>query len=244
MVVSLVQPGSITYSTGDYNTGSQYPLFPYVFEFYGYSLSILFLGFILALVIAVTLIMITFQLSVKKRTALMKLSTILEAVPDLFVIAMAQLFIIFLFKQTGILFFDVVGAYERPFILPLITYTILPTIFLYRTLTLLFDEELRKPYVELAKGKGLTDFRVLFVHVFRNGLMGLLYHSKMILAFMLSNLIMLEIIFNTRGITWFVYHHPTPEIATVSILLLAIPILLFEQGMNKLKSSIVGGEGQ
>lgn len=83
---------------------------------------------------------------------------------------------------------------------------------------------------------------MLFVHVFRNGLMGLLHHSKMILAFMLSNLIMLEIIFNTRGITWFVYHHPTPEIATVSILLLAVPILLFEQGMNKLKSSIVGGE--
>lgn len=49
----------------------------------------------------------------------------------------------------------------------------------------------------------------------------------MILWFMLSNLLIIEILFNIRGITNFVYQHGVPAIFTVSSLLVFLPMYAF-----------------
>ena len=242
LVNMLTHPTTMTFQTESFMHEAKYDVFPDFFGFYFYTLTILFLGFLLSLGFAIIWILITFQLSLKKRLLLIRSSTILESVPDVFVIVLAQLFFVFLFKKTGILVFEVVGGSDRPYALPLLTYSILPTIFLYRTLMLIFEDELMKPYVELATGKGLTGFQVLMRHVFRNSVVSLINHSKMIISFMFSNLIMLEILFNTYGLTWFVINHPTYEIATLSVLLMFIPLFLLEEMVKKLKTKYVGGE--
>ena len=240
LIDALIHPASMTFQAKSFVPNAKYDVFPDFLEFYFYTLSILFLGFLLSLGFAILLILITFQLSLKKRKLLIRSSTILESVPDVFVIVLAQMFFVFLFKKTGILVFEVVGGAERPYALPLLTYSILPTIFLYRTLILIFEEELMKPYVELATGKGLSGLHVLLKHVFRNSVVSLINHSKMIISFMLSNLIMLEILFNTYGLTWFVINHPTYEIATMSVILMFIPLFLFEELVKKMKTKVVG----
>ncbi|MCA1060398.1 ABC transporter permease subunit [Rossellomorea aquimaris] len=241
LIYTLTHPASMTFQTESFMHDAKYDVFPDFFGFYFYTLTILFLGFLLSLGLAILLILITFQLSLNKRKLLIRSSTILESVPDVFVIVLAQMFFVFLFKKTGILVFEVVGGAERPYALPLLTYSILPTIFLYRTLILIFEEELMKPYVELATGKGLTGIQVLMRHVFRNSVVSLINHSKMIISFMLSNLIMLEILFNTYGLTWFVINHPSYEIATMSVILMFIPLFLLEEWVKKMKTKVVGG---
>lgn len=241
LIDALIHPASMTFQAESLMANAKYDVFPGFLEFYFYTLSILFLGFLLSLGLAFLLILITFQLSLKKRMVLIRSSAILESIPDVFVIVLAQMFFVFLFKKTGILVFEVVGGAERPYALPLLTYSILPTIFLYRTLMLIFEEELMKPYVELATGKGLSVLRVLMIHVFRNSVVSLINHSKMIISFMLSNLIMLEILFNTYGLTWFLINHPTYEIATMSVILMFIPLFLLEELVKKMKTKVVGG---
>ncbi|MEI2664161.1 ABC transporter permease subunit [Rossellomorea sp. LJF3] len=241
LISALTHPASMSFQTESLTRNATYDVFPDFLGFYSYTLTILFLGFLLSLGLAILLILITFQLSLKKRRVLIGTSTILESVPDVFVIVLAQMFFVFLFKKTGILVFEVVGGADRPYALPLLTYSILPTIFLYRTLILIFEEELMKPYVELATGKGLSGLHVLMKHVFRNSVVSLINHSKMIISFMLSNLIMLEILFNTYGLTWFVINHPSYEIATMSVLLMFIPLFLLEELVKKVKKKVVGG---
>jgi peptide/nickel transport system permease protein len=240
LVYTITHPWSLTFQTESFVHDAEYAVFPGFFEYYFYSLVILFSGFLISLAGSIILILVTFQLSLKKRRILIKGSTVLESVPDIFVIVLAQLLFVFIFKQTGLLVFDVVGGLERPFALPLITYCILPTIFLYRTLMIIFEDELMKPYVELAKGKGLTAIRVLIIHVFRNSIVSLINHSKMIISFMLSNLVMLEILFNTYGLTWFVVNLPTYEIATISVIFIFIPLFVIEEVVKKLKTNLIG----
>ncbi|WP_079477631.1 ABC transporter permease subunit [Halobacillus salinus] len=241
-LLSIVfRPWELTYQTTSFVNDAEYPVFPTIFEYYGYSFLILLCGFLLALFLAIILTVFTFYLPPRRRNWLIQGSTILESIPDLFIIVVAQLFFIFIYKQTGILVFQVAGAFERPFLLPLVTYSILPTIFLYRTLIIIFDEEMNKPYVELAMGKGLGRLALLVKHVFRNGIASLMNHSRMIMAFMLSNLIMLEILFNAYGIMWFIINHPTYEIATICVLMIFIPLYLLEELIRKWRSKSTGG---
>ncbi|WP_240904033.1 ABC transporter permease subunit [Bacillus sp. N1-1] len=86
---------------------------------------------------------------------------------------------------------------------------------------------MEKPYVELAKTKGLEPTKIFLVHIFRNTILSTYFHSRSIIWFTLSNLFIMEYVFNLNGLIRFMYEHPTSEIFTVSALLLFIPIFLF-----------------
>ncbi|MEL3971800.1 hypothetical protein AAEO50_05840 [Rossellomorea oryzaecorticis] len=78
--------------------------------------------------------------------------------------------------------------------------TVIPAVFLVKTIVLLLKEEEQKSYIELARGKGLSSLHILLIHSFRNVVYSLFYRSKLIFSFMLSNLFILERLFNMRGI--------------------------------------------
>ncbi|UOR10962.1 ABC transporter permease subunit [Halobacillus amylolyticus] len=240
-LISLIfNPLDLTFRTTSSIHATEYPVFPQFFEYYGYSLFMLFCGLLLSLILSLLLTVLTLHLSIKKREFVLWVSNLFESLPDIFVIVIAQVTFVAIYRETGLLVFQVAGASDRPFMLPLLTYSILPTIFLFRTLIMIFEEELKRPYVELAKGKGMTRTYILLRHVFRNGVTSLVNHSKMVIAFMISNLIMLEILFNSYGMTWFVINHPTFEIATISMILLFIPIYIVECIVQQVRRRSIG----
>ncbi len=240
-VISLIDFSQLTYESPA-GSGIERSIFPLIFEYYGYSLFILLAGFSLALLAALLLTYLTFFVSPSIREGMKKTVGFLEAIPDILIIVLVQLAFIALYRQTGILVFEVVGAFERPIILPLVTFSILPSLFLYRIMLLIFEEEWSRPYVELAKGKGITNRKILMKHVTRNSLLSLVNHSKSIILLLLTNLVMLEMIFNLYGISWFIINYLSGQVVIFSVLMIFIPLYIIESVARRFITHFTGEE--
>jgi peptide/nickel transport system permease protein len=235
----------IAYSKGIYETvgkiihfneitykleGTDRALFPNMLDPYFYSLKIIFFAFLISIFIATLITYILMLISSFKRKTTERLIFILESLPDIFVIALVQMFIVWFYQQTEILLFNVASVYgQYAYALPIFCLTILPTIHLLKIMVLLFQDEIDKPYVELAKGKGLSKSFILLVHILRNSLISFFYNSKTIFWFMLSNLLIIEYIFNIYGFSYFLlsFARQSPEILTIGIIMMFIPFFVF-----------------
>ncbi|MBY6038060.1 ABC transporter permease subunit [Fictibacillus nanhaiensis] len=213
-----------------YYKGKMLPLFPDILIPYISSLKI----FASALSISVlTTFLLTYAIMlfpIHLKRFVQFILFILESLPDIFVVIMFQVFIIWLYKETDILLFQITNTYQNPALfLPIICLSILPTMYLVRILLLLLEDESSKQYVELAKGKGLRRPFILAVHIFRNALFSMFYHSKTMFWFMLSNLFMIEYLLNTNGILMFLlknYSPITPEATITGVFMLFVPFYL------------------
>ena len=221
-IEDIVHFQQLTFRSGN----ESYQLFPVVFEYLTYSIVILFSALILAFFIACIFTYFTYVAPPIIRRGLRRLAFLTESFPDVFVLALVQIGVIWIYKQTDILLMDV-AAYERIYTMPILILSILPTLLLYRIMIHVLEEEVEKPYVELARTKGIEPTKIFFVHVFRNTILAIYFHSRSIVWFALSNLFIMEYVFNLNGLIRFMYEHPTPEIFTVSALLLFVPIFLF-----------------
>ncbi|MGA9290829.1 MAG: ABC transporter permease subunit, partial [Anaerobacillus sp.] len=99
--------------------------------------------------------------------------------------------------------------------------------------------------VALARGKGLSRWRILLVHIFRNSILTLFNHMKGIILFALSNLLMLEIIFDVHGFMTFIYENGVlnPEIVTVALYMVFIPsFILYTASQWALSRFILQGD--
>jgi ABC-type dipeptide/oligopeptide/nickel transport system permease component len=65
--------------------------------------------------------------------------------------------------------------------------------------------EYEKEYVRTARGKGVGSSRILYKHVFRNALAPLLTATSMQFGYMLSWVILVEVIFDWPGIGLYAY---------------------------------------
>jgi peptide/nickel transport system permease protein len=227
-----------------YNTGGDFrPLFPFIFKPFLYSITILFATLALSLIVSAVLTFFTMLLSKKVLQKVKFLLFIFESLPDLLIIVVLQLTIIKIYQKTGLLLFSIASLPdEKAYALPIICLSVLPMIQFYKIMILVFEEELDKNYVELAKGKGLKASWILLVHVLRNAIIQLFYHSKSIIWFMLSNLLILEYLFNILGITRFLFDYMTPPIFTVGLYILFIP-LFFIYAVGELLVSRFAKEG-
>lgn len=204
----------------------EYNVFPNYWSYYGYSLSIFSSAFGASLIISLVLTFVTVLQSSKIIKFIVSLLSFLESIPDLLIIAILDFLVIFIFNKTGILLFNIAGAFERTYFVPILTLAILPSILFFRIfLIAVLDEEIEL-YVELAKSKGLKKSRVVLVHIYRNALITLCTHLKSVFFVLLSNLVIVEYVFNITGITWYIFDHPQPEIIALSILLFFIPVYL------------------
>ncbi|WP_273851982.1 ABC transporter permease subunit [Guptibacillus spartinae] len=240
-VKSFITLTQLTYESPA-GSGVERSIFPLIFEYYGYSLFILLGGFSLSLISALLLTYLTFLVPPSIRVGIKKAVGILEAIPDILIIVIVQLSFIAFYRETGILLFEVVGAFKRPIVLPLLTFAILPCFFLYRMMLLMFEDELMKPYIELALGKGLTRGRILWKHVTRNCLLSVVNHSKAVILLLLTNLVMLEVIYNLYGMTWFMINHMTGQIVTFGILMIFLPLYLLEALAKRWITHLTGEE--
>jgi peptide/nickel transport system permease protein len=104
--------------------------------------------------------------------------------------------------------------------------SLLPTLFFYKVSLHMTMEEYEKPYAEFAISKGVRPNLLFLTHIFRNAVIGITSHSKAIIWLMLSNLIILERIFNIYGLTKYILNYKQIEIITFSLIMFYIPIFL------------------
>ncbi|MEN1968483.1 ABC transporter permease subunit [Lentibacillus sp. N15] len=229
IVSSIFHPGTITYELHQ----EMYPLFPGIWARWEYSIMLLFLAFFVAFLLALALTYVTMLLPRKGREKIKFLLYLTESVPDVLVIGFFIVIVIPLYKHTGILLFNI-AAYgdERILILPTIALAALPTLLFYRNLIYDFEEEISELYIDVAKSKGLRFYEVLFFHVLRNAIIRIFLQAKSIIGFMLSSLLIVEYIFETDGMLRFMFDHYSPEILTVGLLLLFVPIYAVQSLMQ------------
>jgi ABC-type dipeptide/oligopeptide/nickel transport system permease component len=210
------------------NQGIKRPFMHDIWNPYFYSLTILFGALFIAFCFAQLLAWGTLMMPGWIRGVIKNVLTFLESLPDLLVFALVQMGIVFIYKKTGVLVSNVasLGTEEQIYFVPIACLMILPFVYFYKMMVLLSEDEWRKPYVETSLAKGMRRIYVLIVHVTRNTSEGIFHFSKTVLWFMISNLLLVEIIFNIHGITHYMYHDFRPEMLAACLILLVIPFFL------------------
>lgn len=202
-------------------------LFPILLLAFWSSARIFFLSFILALASSIIFLIFYFSFGKIFKRTIKLFSFFFGSLPDIFIIVLTQLTIVWFFKKTGILLIDLASVGENQVILlPAITLSVLPAFFFFSNMIQFLREEEGKPYVELARSKGLSRFIILFIHMMRNVLISLTYHGKQIAWMMISNLLILEYLFNVFGVTSFLFTYNTPSIFAMASILLFLPLYL------------------
>jgi ABC-type dipeptide/oligopeptide/nickel transport system permease component len=210
-----------------------FKLFPDVFEKYQYSMTIFFASLLIGLIFALVLTFLTTLLPKFLQRIIFGILTLLESLPDLFIVVALQVCVIMIYQKTGTLVANVSMFYDNPiYLLPILTLSILPTIQLFKVTLLLMKEEQHKPYVTVARAMGLGRLYITLKHVFRNIITSLFQYYKSIFVFMLSNLFIVEFVFNLNGVMMTMLY--TQGVAfIVTALLIAIPFsLIFEFAEN------------
>lgn len=224
-------------------SGVERELFPFFWNAYEYSLGVFFSSLFFSLFLSIVVLFFYFLLGKPFQILVDFISFVLSSLPDIFIIVGSQLLVVWVFKETGVFLFDFVALGEdRAYLLPILCLSILPTMYFIKTLTVLMKEEFEKPYVELARSKGISYFRILFVHVFRNTIISLAYHGKNVIWLMLSNLLILEYLFNMLGVTTFLFSYNTPTLFAVTSILLFVPIYVFLKIVQLAANSLTGNE--
>jgi peptide/nickel transport system permease protein len=205
----------------------QVPVFPQLFENISYSLQLLFLALAAAIIFALIGTFITMLLSEKSRSRVKLVFYFLESFPDILIILLAQLSIVIIFQQTGVLVSKIAAiGDDRIYWLPVLCLMILPMIQLYRLSMLTFEAEERQMYVELAKSLGFSKVFILFLHILRNAIISVFFQSKKTMWFMLSNLFILELMFNIPGIMYYMFENLSGILFLVTVLSFFLPVFL------------------
>jgi len=145
-----------------------------------------------------------------------------------------------MFQKTGFMPIKLAGlGEERIRLLPIICLTIPTTLLFIKLLLLRFKEELEKDYSLFAKSKGLSLRYILTHHISRNVLLTTIYYAKTNILFMLSNLYIIEWIFNTYGMFVFVKENSKLEIFTVSLVILYVPLFILFRLLHTFLQNVI-----
>ncbi|WP_421383248.1 ABC transporter permease subunit [Bacillus salacetis] len=223
IIQSLASPADITITNESNNT---YPMFPTFWSYYFYSMIIFISSILLATFVAFVLTFITIRLPKRASRIMLSILDFLESLPDLLIIIIIQFSVIVIFKRTGILLAPVAGGNDPVYLLPIFALSILPSIFIFRMCLLLVEDELTKPYVDLAISKGFKKMYIFTAHIIRNIMPSLMNHMKAFILILLSNLIVFERLFNIYGITHFIFAFPQVDVICFSLIMFYLPIFI------------------
>jgi ABC-type dipeptide/oligopeptide/nickel transport system permease component len=126
-------------------------------------------------------------------------SIFLLSIPDLMWILLAFFITVQIGKQDlGVSWLK--GAYLRGWIMPLITLSILPIVYISRIALVAAEEELSKPYIRALRAKGLSKGRIYAMHLTKPLLIKVFDSLAGLTTVMISNLILIEYLFDYKGI--------------------------------------------
>ncbi|HDR7800634.1 ABC transporter permease subunit [Bacillus tropicus] len=231
----LFQPGEITYGFRDSRK-----LFPQIWIHYIETMIVFLSAFLFSLLIAYILVVWVLQRSHMKQKMWNGIFLTLESIPDILFILLSQLLVVIMFQKTGFMPIKLAGlGEERIRLLPIICLTIPTTLLFIKLLLLRFKEELERDYSLFAKSKGLSLRYILTHHISRNVLLTTIYYAKTNILFMLSNLYIIEWIFNTYGMFVFVKENSKLEIFTVSLVILYVPLFMLFRILHTLLQNVI-----
>ncbi|WP_042454319.1 ABC transporter permease subunit [Neobacillus dielmonensis] len=201
-------------------------------EAYRYSMTILGISLLVAIVIGIFGAIII-QMSPRTiRNGLKKVIDFIGVVPDLFIIFLFQFVIITLYKETGLKFLQLYGMFgNKPLFVPIVTTSFLPALMLMQFLIKELAQEESKDYVQYTVAKGLKPFRILLVHMVRNIFPLVVIQLRTIIWVLLSNLYLLEFMFNLPGFTktfMITYGQGDFLVFVICLLLFTLPLLIIE----------------
>ncbi|WP_391115782.1 ABC transporter permease subunit [Psychrobacillus sp. L3] len=197
----------------------------HIVEYISYSLEILVLSLVVAIVLALSFTIITMLYKEKVRQRIKTIFFFLESLPDILVILLVQLTVIMIHKHTGIFVSKIaVTGGDKIYMLPVFCLMILPMVQLYRLCMLTFEAEERKMYVELAKSLGFSKLVILLIHIFQNAIISIFFQSKKTMWYMLSNLFILERMFNMPGIMFHLSEHLSGGLFLITVCSFFLPI--------------------
>lgn len=94
----------------------------------------------------------------------------------------------------------------KSFILPLLTLSIIPTIYISRIAFIAIQEELTKDYIKNEKAKGFSRQKIIFVELLPAIIIRVVDAMPTIVTMLLSNMIIVEYLFNYHGILYFLIY--------------------------------------
>ncbi|PEY37275.1 peptide ABC transporter permease [Bacillus cereus] len=231
----LLHPGEIMYGFRDSRT-----LFPQIWIHYMETMLVFVSSFLLSLFIAYVLVVWVLQRSHIRQRVWNGVFLTLESIPDILLILLSQLLVVIVFQKTGWMPVKFAGlAGERVRLLPILCLTLPTTLLFIKLLLLRFREELEKDYSIFAKSKGLSLRHILTHHISRNVLLTTVYYAKTNILFMLSNLYIIEWLFNTYGMFVFVKENSKIEVFTVCLVLLYVPIFFLFRLLHRLMQNVI-----
>lgn len=207
--------------------GMEYSIFLQFWNHYFYSLTIFLSALFLSLAIGIVLAYLTTLLQEKRFRLVSKTISLLESLPDLFIIIVMQFGVLYYFNQTGTLLFPVASTGQnKSYVLPILALALIPTLMVYKVILFLVRDELGKLYVNLAKSKGFSKTYIFFRHIMRNIAPSIFSHSKSVVLLLLSSMVIFERIFNINGIFTYIITYPEPNVIAFTLILFYLPIFL------------------
>ena len=202
-------------------------------ESYQYTMTILVVSLIFIFFLAIVMSVLIILSPEKVRNRLKGGINFFEAVPDLLVIFLFEIFVITLYKSTGLKFLQLYGLFgHKPYFIPIMTASFLPFFLLLQFLIKAIDEEQIQQYVLYARAKGMGRIRTLLVHIMRNLVPLLIMQLRTTVWVLLSNIYLVEVLFNINGFNQqflkIIFMGGDFTSLVVCLLMLSVPLLVME----------------
>lgn len=195
---------------------------------YFYSMKIIVASLLISAIIAYLLVIATFRGPKWLRQGLSGFLSILQAFPDFSFIFLIQMAVVYIYQQTGVFtlnFYSLNG--EQIYAAPIVCLSIIPTVLFYKMMMLLMENEWQADYIQLARGKGLTDRAILLRHATPNMMQSLFYQSKTIVWFILSAYLIVEFLFGIEGVLYYLLAGFSPLNIFLVLALVFTPFYFF-----------------
>ncbi len=207
------------------------------------SVLLMAFGMLLAMVLGVSKGIIDSKKGKENGSSLKVLSTIIPiSLPDILIIALLQRLAVFL-NSNGIRIFRVGGGGSvHHMLLPILALSILPGCYIARITSMSIDNCYGQEFINAARGKGCSGYRILWNHVMRNAVPAIIDSLPTITSIIIGNLLMVESVFSYPGLTkalvsFFEFNERDGIIA--SIILIGIIYFALDAVFSMLKGIVV-----
>lgn len=162
-----------------------------------------------------------------KRKNLRSLGTLIVfSIPDVLIVLLGLLFYVFIAQNVSFLNVTIL----KQFVLPLITLSILPSIYITRITYITIQEEIKLDYIRNARAKGLSRKKIFTTEILPSVAFKIVDTMPSIMTMLFSNMIIVEYLFNYLGIlNYLIYFYNSQNVdgfVALAITLGVIYILL------------------
>jgi ABC-type dipeptide/oligopeptide/nickel transport system permease component len=175
-----------------------------VYEAFMRSIYLIAFSFLISIFLGVLLSLIS---ALNKGTSKVYnfISSIGISIPNVFLIISLQSLVVYL-HTSGYSSLPLSGSDSyRHMILPIISLSIIPTVYVSKSCTKEIENIMKKDYIKTALSKGSSKLRILFLHVFKNLYSEILNSADYIITIILSSLLIVEYFFSYSGLAFLIY---------------------------------------